>query len=637
MFFFYKKRLAKYRENLKHDMKPINKEAIQIYLKKLHQRGDSPVLIIKKLTIVDKFLNWAYQNKLIEEKIFKQIKEEIDKENLKLKIKSKKSHLQIKNLISNIKNKFKELVSKFNTKPNLSKFNPSQSFSTKLGINHYIGIIFFLTFLGFLGAGIYNQLFLKVERPFAYPINQTRGNRILSFQGRLTDSLGNPITTSTNIQFKLYNVPTSGTPLYTAGPCSIIPDQDGIFSTLIGSSCGLEIDSSIFTENANIYLGVTVGSDPEMTPRQPIANVGYAINAETLQGLPPGTGKSNIPFINQDGDLLIATASPGIRSTFTSADFTLSSAKTAIIQSAGSGDVVLQATQSGDLKFRTGGSNDSDTKMIIKNDGKVGIGTTTPNAKLEVAGDIYGSRFIDREGTTYGLDPAGNTLTNSSSLYTAYGAILAAISGNVGIGTTNPDINRLRIIGTTNNNTAFGLRIDNSDGASLMVVRNDGYLGIGTTAPGATLEVVGRVLASGTQGFIQSPYQIIAPRGLMGAGTGALTQISGSPFAAGITPYSVTVDPSGRFVYVANYISNDVRAYTINQSNGSLTYISSIAAGTFPYSVTVDPSGRFVYVANSGTSNVSAYTINQSNGSLTYISSIAAGTNPTSVTVDPIR
>ena len=49
-------------------------------------------------------------------------------------------------------------------------------------------------------------------------------------------------------------------------------------------------------------------------------------------------------------------------------------------------------------------------------------------------------------------------------------------------------------------------------------------------------------------------------------GTGTLTPITGSPFAAGLQPASVAVDPSGKFAYVANSSSNDVSAYTINAS-----------------------------------------------------------------------
>jgi len=415
-------------------MIPINKETINKFLKKLHQRGESPSLIIKKLIIVDKFLTWAYQNNLIKENILKQIKEEIENimskitdQNLKqetnfftespkvipplssfekaayagekktegifgeISLRFNLQTYKIKSFLFGLLKKVPLLDSRFsgNEKEEIKEKKAPSGFDfSNFGIHHYIGLLFFLVFLGFLGTGLYNKFFLKVERPLAYPINLTRGGRVLSFQGRLTDSLGNPITTATNVQFKLYNVSTGGIPLYTAGPCSITPDQDGIFSTLIGQSCGSEIPNSIFTENPNVYLGVTVGADSEMTPRQPIANVGYAINAETLQGFPPGEGTSNIPFINKDGDLLIAVASPGIRSTFTSADFTLSSAKTAIIQSAGSGDVILQATESGALRFRTGGNNDTYTRMIINNGGNVGIGTTSPNQTLSVAGTL---------------------------------------------------------------------------------------------------------------------------------------------------------------------------------------------------------------------------------------------------------
>ncbi len=128
--------------------------------------------------------------------------------------------------------------------------------------------------------------------------------------------------------------------------------------------------------------------------------------------------------------------------------------------------------------------------------------------------------------------------------------------------------------------------------------------------------------------------------------TGALRAVAGSPFAAGFAPDSVTVDPSGRFAYVANFCvsANDcsvgsVSAYTINSSTGALRAVagSPFAAGSGPGSVTVDPSGRFAYVANSGDNTVSAYDINSSTGALSAVagSPFAAGITPHSVTVDP--
>jgi 6-phosphogluconolactonase (cycloisomerase 2 family) len=129
------------------------------------------------------------------------------------------------------------------------------------------------------------------------------------------------------------------------------------------------------------------------------------------------------------------------------------------------------------------------------------------------------------------------------------------------------------------------------------------------------------------------------------ATSGKITGVSGSPFAdggAGTFATSVTVDPSGRFGYVANAGTNSVSAYTINASTGALTAISGspFPAGSNPTSVTVDPSDRFAYVANGSSFNISAFTINATTGALTAIggSPFPAGgadTEPLSVTVDP--
>ena len=103
-----------------------------------------------------------------------------------------------------------------------------------------------------------------------------------------------------------------------------------------------------------------------------------------------------------------------------------------------------------------------------------------------------------------------------------------------------------------------------------------------------------------------------------GGGGGGNSTFPPSPVAAGTVPSSVIVDPSGKFAYVANVLSNDVSAYTINATTGALTSIGApVAAGTNPLSVTVDPSGKFVYVANGASNNVSAYTINATTGVLT--------------------
>jgi DNA-binding beta-propeller fold protein YncE len=116
-----------------------------------------------------------------------------------------------------------------------------------------------------------------------------------------------------------------------------------------------------------------------------------------------------------------------------------------------------------------------------------------------------------------------------------------------------------------------------------------------------------------------------------------LSAIAGSPFRAGKQPAWVTVDPSGRFAYVANVFGDNVSAYTINRSTGALRAVagSPFAAGGYPYSVAVDPSGRFAYVANYDSNTISAYTINSSTGALSPItgSPFAGGNSPLSVVI----
>lgn len=115
--------------------------------------------------------------------------------------------------------------------------------------------------------------------------------------------------------------------------------------------------------------------------------------------------------------------------------------------------------------------------------------------------------------------------------------------------------------------------------------------------------------------------------------TGALAPVPGSPFLApnGLSVFSVTVDPSGRFLYAANgpanfspYLTGGISAYTIDSSTGSLSLVSGS-----PYpapccqigvaSLTADPTGKFLYavVAAYGYSAVEAYAMDQTSGALT--------------------
>jgi YVTN family beta-propeller protein len=115
--------------------------------------------------------------------------------------------------------------------------------------------------------------------------------------------------------------------------------------------------------------------------------------------------------------------------------------------------------------------------------------------------------------------------------------------------------------------------------------------------------------------------------------TGALTSIGMT--AAGTDPASLAVDPTGKFVYVANSGSSNVSMYTINTTTGALTSIGQVSAGMNPSSVAVDPTGKFAYVTNSGSADVSMYTIGVTTGALTFMGSVMAGSAPSSIAIHP--
>lgn len=119
--------------------------------------------------------------------------------------------------------------------------------------------------------------------------------------------------------------------------------------------------------------------------------------------------------------------------------------------------------------------------------------------------------------------------------------------------------------------------------------------------------------------------------------SGTLTEIKGSPFWAGGEPETLGMDPSGKFVYVANTLSDDVSAYTI-QKSGALRQVqgSPFSAGRTPAGVAVDSTGRFLYVTNGNSNNISAYRIDPQSGGLTPVSGSPFETNtPSRAVADP--
>ena len=113
----------------------------------------------------------------------------------------------------------------------------------------------------------------------------------LNYQGYLTNPSGAAVNAVTlTITFKLYASASGGTELYSE--TQTVTPSNGIFNVLIGNATALTLPF-----DQPYFVGVTVGADTEMTPRQPLAASPYAIRSASTESLAPGliVGPSNLP------------------------------------------------------------------------------------------------------------------------------------------------------------------------------------------------------------------------------------------------------------------------------------------------------------------------------------------------------
>jgi hypothetical protein len=105
--------------------------------------------------------------------------------------------------------------------------------------------------------------------------------RVINYQGRVTDSDGNPLTDGTyEMTFTIWDDPTATDPgniTWASGP-QTVQTVDGLFSYLLGSSEPY-LTADIF-EDSLCWLGIKIGEDPELSPRTKLATVPYAFRAQ---------------------------------------------------------------------------------------------------------------------------------------------------------------------------------------------------------------------------------------------------------------------------------------------------------------------------------------------------------------------
>src|SRR5580693_2780484 len=176
-------------------------------------------------------------------------------------------------------------------------------------------------------------------------------------------------------------------------------------------------------------------------------------------------------------------------------------------------------------------------------------------------------------GSTPGCSKCGPTSVNlTGSVSGLVGFRLALQNGSTALNLplNGSDANGSQTFGTVNANTAYNITIltqPTTPSQTCVVANGSGTTGTSdvtnitvtcTTNPPRFLYVVNR--GSGNV----SGYTIDLT-------DGSLTEIAGSPFAAGGNPVAIAVDPTGAYVYVVNQLSANVSAFTVNRLTGALT------------------------------------------------------------------
>jgi hypothetical protein len=102
--------------------------------------------------------------------------------------------------------------------------------------------------------------------------------QLINYQGRLLDSADAPITGSKSILFTMYDA--QGTALWSE--TQSVGIVNGTFKVFLGSVT--DLSDAVF-EGGLVYLGIKVETDAEMTPRQKVVSVPYAMRAGVADSL----------------------------------------------------------------------------------------------------------------------------------------------------------------------------------------------------------------------------------------------------------------------------------------------------------------------------------------------------------------
>jgi hypothetical protein len=179
----------------------------------------------------------------------------------------------------------------------------------------------------------------------------------------------------------------------------------------------------------------------------------------------------------------------------------------ALYHLAADNDLNLRASHaSGSLKFLSGGSN---TRMTIASDGNVGIGTSSPIAKL----DVYGNFSVGTSSTPtlFANTATGRVGVGTDAPSTALTLKQSANSSQLRLLQNNTDTAGYSLFASNTGYLSFSRYSSSVDVATpTLTMDSSGNVGVGTTTPGTKLHVVGN---SSYTGFGGGQFKIGAETG----------------------------------------------------------------------------------------------------------------------------
>jgi hypothetical protein len=258
----------------------------------------------------------------------------------------------------------------------------------------------------------------------------------IHYQGKLTTASGGCLNDTVQMTFTIY-ADAFGIVSEWSETQTQVEVKEGIFNVLLGRVNPLP--ASIFHGTAK-YLGVQVESDPEMRPLKPMVTTAYAFGSHHAQEADTADYARAAPAVS-DGDWQFSGNDIYRLGGKVGIGITPSQYKLEVVGDAVSGQPLVRIENTAGIasSARTllvkGGEHASDiytfgvadasnnVDFSVMGNGFVGIGTTSPNSRLEVAGTIHstsgGYKFPDGSSqTTAAILPHGVIVMWSGTLAT---------------------------------------------------------------------------------------------------------------------------------------------------------------------------------------------------------------------------